>query len=520
MSVRRLAALFALVICIISVMPMDISDADVSRHADCGNVTVMTFDISMDLDAGEEIPITVYITNNNDYPVSVELKETDGDEVSISLTSKIFTVGSETTETVPASLITDKYTPKGDYKVSMKVSVIDNMGTRTETGNDGLTIDVSVSSKFSSEGQYNKILGIFENNLPAPFDSIASVAVISAIGWLGIAIVAAIAAYCLTKLIFRKLKQDETKELSKKISISVLLTVIVYGTTVCLRVIGVDAKTLSSDFTLSNMLYVIIGAYILWCLYKGAVKLILLRNEDDDDSNDVDTSLIPLFNFVGKIVIVVIAVSYILYSFGFNVASVVAGAGIAGLGVSLGAKPAISEFFAGFALLTTHPFKIGDTVKIGGGEGLVVTKIGIMKTQLITSYTNDIITMPNSVIMSSNITNLSCEMKKYRNVMDVSIPYGTNIQLAKKLMKSAAGEHPNVIMDGSVSKPAVMFYSQKENNAITLRLAYYVKNFDVNGPTAGQIRESIIVKFRENGIRHPYQTRELNYHDMEGYDNA
>jgi small-conductance mechanosensitive channel len=74
-----------------------------------------------------------------------------------------------------------------------------------------------------------------------------------------------------------------------------------------------------------------------------------------------------------------------------------------GLLISLGSSSAISNIIAGILLTYARAFKIGDEVEIGGVSGTVVEK-GVLVTRLLT-FTNIFVSIPNSEILSSHVTN-------------------------------------------------------------------------------------------------------------------
>lgn len=74
-----------------------------------------------------------------------------------------------------------------------------------------------------------------------------------------------------------------------------------------------------------------------------------------------------------------------------------------GVLISFGSSSAIKNIIAGIVLTYTRAFKIGDDVEIGSVGGTVVEK-GLLVTQLLT-FTNIIVSIPNSEVFSGHITN-------------------------------------------------------------------------------------------------------------------
>ncbi len=88
---------------------------------------------------------------------------------------------------------------------------------------------------------------------------------------------------------------------------------------------------------------------------------------------------------------------------GFNVGSLLAGVGVAGLAIGLAAQETLGNIFAGFVLLWDRPFRLGDAVTISGTFGNV-TEIGLRSTRLRTLEHREV-TMPNRQVIQEQIVN-------------------------------------------------------------------------------------------------------------------
>ncbi|MDR1918737.1 MAG: mechanosensitive ion channel family protein, partial [Tannerellaceae bacterium] len=96
-----------------------------------------------------------------------------------------------------------------------------------------------------------------------------------------------------------------------------------------------------------------------------------------------------------------------------------------GLIVSLGSSTVIGNIIAGFVITYMRPFKVGDRIKLNETEGNVIEKTPFV-TRLRTPK-NEIVTIPNSFIMSSHTTNFSASAREYGLIIhiDVGVGYDT-----------------------------------------------------------------------------------------------
>lgn len=72
---------------------------------------------------------------------------------------------------------------------------------------------------------------------------------------------------------------------------------------------------------------------------------------------------------------------YALMFLGVNTMTILASAGIVGLGISIGAKDLIADILAGISIVFEGEFRTGDIVDIGGFRG-VVEEIGVRTTKV------------------------------------------------------------------------------------------------------------------------------------------
>src|SRR5262245_51787895 len=72
---------------------------------------------------------------------------------------------------------------------------------------------------------------------------------------------------------------------------------------------------------------------------------------------------------VVRMVVLLFAVVVALDKFGFQIAPLVAGIGVAGLGVGIALQGVLSNIVAGLTIIFTKPFRIGEHIEIVGVRG-------------------------------------------------------------------------------------------------------------------------------------------------------
>ncbi len=450
-----------------------------------------------DIHAGSEKKVTFRVENKTAEVRLVSMKITDNGEISYSAPggSDPKRIGANSYVTIEVIFGTSRYATGGQDSINV-VFVIESIGSDV-TAVKTVPVLFTISSSLSSEDSYNKILGEFENNLPRPLDTPAAAAVLTMLIWIGIAIVVAHALVPLVLYIIMKNNKRGRAEVKRSLHRLFMFIIIVMGIGESLMVAGAPEYTIDLTLRIAMILYILTGALIVWRLYKMAVEYTFRKKIHN--SSGIDETLVPLFNMIGKIVIVTVMVAAIFSAMGADLMGIIAGAGIAGLAISLGAQKMLGQFFSGLMLLTTRPFKEGDIIKVGASEELKVSKVGVMTTWFTNPWNEEIISMPNDYVSSSNIVNMTGDNMLYRFNLYVEVAVDSDLELARRLMVGAAIDHPKVIKDGSVSMPFARSMKVTESG-VQMRLAAYVYNYHDHFGVEGEIRETVLRLFRENGI--------------------
>lgn len=525
MDVRRTTYVLLLVLMLSIAVPVAMGgDSDAAEQSDViVNVDGSGYSITLDMDSGTSKTATLYITNNSDSYLSLDVPTYDSDLISSS--AKITVNGAE------SNLIYPKGDPDGRHiaVVTITVSVDRLTDTQTVEGNltlrftdvtvestDGSNVferqvpfTVNVNSVYTSEGSYNQFFGLFPNTLPAPLNEPWFTAVVTLVLWIVITIVVCeLVIPQLTKIVGSRKTATEKKKLTQTLTKTISVLMFVVAVNECLNIIGTSAEIMSMVSTWSLVLYVLIGSVLAWQVYIFLVTAIINGLDDAVDVDGIDSSLIPLFRLIGKVVICVLAATIILAAFGVDLAGIMVSAGVITLGITFGAQEIISQFFSGIVLLSTRPFKKGDYISLNGTT-YIVHKVRIMYTEFENWDRDQIVTMPNNAVTSATMINYTKGDPRTRIFIYMSVAYDADLTLAKELMIKAANMHPHVIKDKSCVPPNTRLTNFLDSG-IEYRLACYVDDYDLSAHYAGQIREIIYKLFKDNGVEIPYNRLQID----------
>ena len=167
-----------------------------------------------------------------------------------------------------------------------------------------------------------------------------------------------------------------------------------------------------------------------------------------------------------------------------------------GIIVSLGSSSIIGNVMAGMVMTYMRPFRVGDFIKYGDMEGFVIEK-SVLVTRIRTRK-NDVITIPNSNLMTSQTTNYTFSAHNYGVIVHtkVTIGYDMQWQQIRDLLLAAAAKtsHLQKKPEPFVRITALDdFYVEYEINA-------YTRKSDLLGDIYSELHQNILDSFHSNGV--------------------
>ncbi len=124
-----------------------------------------------------------------------------------------------------------------------------------------------------------------------------------------------------------------------------------------------------------------------------------------------------------------------------------------GLIISLGSSTVIGNIIAGLVITYMRPFKLGDRIQLNETTGNVIEKTPFV-TRLRTPK-NEVVTIPNSFIMSSHTTNYSASARQYGLIIHSTVTIGYDVpwRQVHQLLINAARQTTGVLPE---PKPFVL----------------------------------------------------------------
>ncbi len=198
----------------------------------------------------------------------------------------------------------------------------------------------------------------------------------------------------------------------------------------------------------------LITIFIFWLLHQLVVpfSFLIKKFEDKISKPLVDWTLRGL-----KILIFVLGIVAILELWGIKVGPVIAGLGLFGVAVALGAQDLFKNLISGIMILMEKRFTIGDVILVSGEVEGVVEQIGFRST-LIRRFDTTPVMIPNYKFAEQSVINHT--RRHHRRIRWL---IGLEYRTTTKQLKSIRDQISSLIQDDSK-------YAKNENTNFFVRI--------------------------------------------------
>jgi small conductance mechanosensitive channel len=200
-----------------------------------------------------------------------------------------------------------------------------------------------------------------------------------------------------------------------------------------------------------------------------------------------------------KLIVIALTLVVAVQKLGVEVMPLVAGLGVAGVGVGLATQGVLSNVVAGLTIIFTKPFRVGEYVEIAGVNGQV-TSIELFSTTLLHTDLSRVV-IPNRKIVGEILHNYS----RIRQLdLAVGVSYDSDINTVLAAVRELLGKNPKVLKD-----PApVIGITLLADSSVNVAVKPWVSVDDYVAAQA-EIYQAIVEYFRARQIAIPFPQREV-----------
>ncbi len=233
----------------------------------------------------------------------------------------------------------------------------------------------------------------------------------------------------------------------------------------------------------------------------GLATDMYLRRQKESLDSTVGKALMPII----RVVFWTIGLTVLMDTLGFQVSSVIAGLGIAGVAVGLAAQATLSDFFAYLVIIMDRPFTIGDWISAGDIAG-TVESIGLKTTRLRT-LGGELLVCPNGELTKQRIANFRA-MRKRTRTFTFGIAYETPIPQVRAV--------PDMVREAAAAVPGIQEVNRAHfiafgDSSLNFEVVFSVRGRDLPAALDAQQELSIrlMERFAGENIIFAYPTRTL-----------
>jgi MscS family membrane protein len=215
-------------------------------------------------------------------------------------------------------------------------------------------------------------------------------------------------------------------------------------------------------------------------------------------------SLIPLGARIARLVIFLFGVLAVLASFGYPVATILAGLGIGGIAVALGAQKSLEHFFGSVSIGVDQPFRVGDFVEVDDTMG-TVEAIGLRSSRIRT-LNRTIVTIPNGRLAEAKAENFG-ERDRIRLHTMIGVEYGTTSETMKRVrdgIEALLRSHPLMHKEAVVVR-----FSAFGTSSLDFEIMCWIStaDFDLFRVVREELLLGIMQVVESNGARFAFPTQ-------------
>ncbi len=207
-------------------------------------------------------------------------------------------------------------------------------------------------------------------------------------------------------------------------------------------------------------------SYVIFCLGASWVARSVLKLVTKPLKKG--RAIVDMFCSLIKYAAVIVLLFFVLKTLGVDTTAILAGIGILGLVVGLGAQPLIADILAGLFIVFEKVFDVGDIIVVNGFRG-TVKEIGIRTTQIVDAGGN--IKIINNAKLQE-VINMTNQLSLA--ICDIGIEYGESLERVEAILKENLPNIKEAIPD-IIDGPFYKGVAELGDSAVVIR---FVANCD------------------------------------------
>jgi small-conductance mechanosensitive channel len=262
-----------------------------------------------------------------------------------------------------------------------------------------------------------------------------------------------------------------------------------------------------SVWTALLVVIVIVGVYVLGKLLTRVARWLLGK------ATRLDSTQKLLADKLIGIAIWAFAILIGIDVLGIDLTALTVFSGAFGLAVGFGLQKTFGNMLAGIILLMDRSIKPGDVIAVSDPTGREsfgqIRRIGIRAISVVTRDRKEYL-IPNENLLVNQVVNWSYSSREVRVKAPVGVAYGTDLELAERLLLEAAVGTPRVLNTPPPNVRLMAFGS----SSIEFEIRFWITDPEegVSGPRS-EVLKRVWHLFKEHGIELPFPQLDLYLRD-------
>jgi small-conductance mechanosensitive channel len=176
--------------------------------------------------------------------------------------------------------------------------------------------------------------------------------------------------------------------------------------------------------------------------------------------------------------------------------------GAVGVGIGFGLQKLAANYVSGFVILAERSMRIGDNVRVDNFEGMI-TQINARYT-VVRSQTGRESIVPNEMLITSRVENLSLADSKIHQNTQVTVGYDSDVDLVMRLLMQAALDQPRVLRQPAPAATLTAFGA----DGLEFTLGFWIEDPENGqGNLRSDVNLAVLAALRQHQIDIPYPQR-------------
>ncbi|MGZ8240682.1 MAG: mechanosensitive ion channel domain-containing protein, partial [Methylobacter sp.] len=268
------------------------------------------------------------------------------------------------------------------------------------------------------------------------------------------------------------------------------------------HLVNIDNQEISKPITLTNLLLAGLYAFIaVVCVrnFSGIMELFVFRRWPIAPGSRYAV------NQLAKYILITIGFIAVANELGGSWSKVQWLVAALSVGLGFGLQEIFANLVSGIILLFERPIRVGDVVTIGDISGKV-SRIQMRATTLIDGDQKDLI-VPNKTFITSQLVNWTLTDTITRVVIPIGIAYGSDVELAQKVIIDTVRSTPLVLAEPEPSA----WFTGFGDSSLSFSIFIFVSELANRLPATHDVLVRLEKALREHHIAIHFVQREISF---------